>query len=151
MKSTGELENILNSKKMNDAADYISEYESDLYLGDRSFTDYMREIIRSHGKTQQRIFIEANMSEKMGYKLISGEKHTKERDVILKLCYAAGFTLKETQTALKLYGMSELYAKIPRDALLMIAFNEHKGSLIDINEYLTANNVSPLKSVCDDE
>ncbi|MCR4990656.1 MAG: hypothetical protein K6A38_07325 [Lachnospiraceae bacterium] len=147
MKTTKELEGILENTKLKDAGEYLIDHDSDLFKESNSFTTYMREHIKLHGKTQQRIFIESNISEKMGYKLISGEKHTRERDTILKLCYAADFSLKETQTALKLYGLSELYAKIPRDALIMIAFNERKGSLIDVNEYLENNGVSPLKDV----
>jgi hypothetical protein len=69
-----------------------------------------------------------------------------ERDVILRLCYAAEFTLKETQTALKLYGMSELYAKIPRDALIMVAFHDRPGSVLDVNSCLIKNKMMPLKS-----
>ncbi len=145
-KSTGDLEKILESTHMSQISDYMEDNKEELFEGDRLFTDYMRDTIRLHGKTQQRIFIDADLSEKYGYKLISGEKHTVERDVILRLCYAAEFTLKETQTALKLYGMSELYAKVARDALIMVAFNERPGSVIEVNSYLIANKMAPLKS-----
>ena len=86
------------------------------------------------------------MSEKYGYKLLSGEKHTKQRDVILRLCYAAELSLEETQKALKLYRMPELYAKIPRDAMIMIAFNERPGSIIDVNSFLKKNGMEILRS-----
>ena len=87
-----------------------------------------------------------SVSERYGYKLLSGEKHTQQRDVILRICYAAEFTLAETQRALRKYQMPELYAKIPRDALLMIIFNERPGSIIDVNEMLKKNGFEPLRT-----
>ena len=90
--------------------------------------------------------MKADIPERYGYKLLSGEKHTKQRDVILRICYAAEFTLEETQRALRKYEMPELYAKIPRDAFLMIVFNERPGSILDVNEVLRANGLEPLRS-----
>ena len=81
-----------------------------------------------------------------GYKLIAEEKHTRQRDTILRLCYAARMSLDETQRALKYYRMPELYAKIPRDALIMICFNERPGSIIDVNSYLKNNGMDVLRS-----
>ena len=42
--------------------------------------------------------------------------------------------------------MPELYAKIPRDAILMIAFNERPGSIIDVNTFLKENGMEPLRT-----
>ena len=55
-------------------------------------------------------------------------------------------TLEETQHALKQYAMPELYAKIPRDAFLMIIFNERPGSIIEVNELLNKNGMEPLRT-----
>lgn len=68
------------------------------------------------------------------------------RDVILRICYAAKFSLAETQRALKKYEMPELYAKVPRDALLMIAFNERPGSILDVNDLLNQKGLQPLRT-----
>ena len=66
--------------------------------------------------------------------------------MVLRICYAAELTLEETQMALKIYGMPMLYAKIPRDALLIIAFNERPGSVIEVNSFLKKNGQEPLRS-----
>lgn len=108
--------------------------------------EYFKKLFKEKGLTQQKIFLRADIPERYGYKLLSGEKHTKQRDIILRICYAAEFTLKETQRALRKYGMPELYAKIPRDALLMIAFNERPGTILDLNELLDANGMPPLRT-----
>ncbi|MCR5793395.1 MAG: hypothetical protein K6G65_09525, partial [Lachnospiraceae bacterium] len=92
------------------------------------------------------VFIQADIPERYGYKLLSGEKRTKRRDVILRICYAAGLSLEETQRALRKYGMPELYAKVPRDALLMIIFRERPGSVIDVNEILKLKGMESLRT-----
>ena len=102
-------------------------------------------LIKKKKLKQQDVFLAADIPEKYGYKLLSGEKHTKQRDVILRLCYAAELNLDETQKALKLYRMPELYAKIQRDALIMIAFNERPGSIIDVNSFLKKNGMDILR------
>ena len=101
---------------------------------------------KEKGITQQTVFLKADIPERYGYKLLSGEKHTKQRDIILRICYAAGFTLQETQRALRKYGMPELYAKVPRDALLMIAFNERPGNILEVNELLQKHGMQLLRT-----
>ncbi|MBP3458863.1 MAG: hypothetical protein J6K58_06610 [Lachnospiraceae bacterium] len=145
-KSTGELENVLNKTHVSDTDKYLKEYADYLLDEKRPFVTYMKKLIREKNLRQQDIFIQADVPERYGYKLLSEEKHTKQRDVILRICYASEFTLEETQRALKLYGMSPLYAKIPRDAVLMIAFNEHPGSILEVNAMLKKQNMEPLRT-----
>ena len=106
----------------------------------------MRRKLREKGLLQQNVFLAADLSEGFGYKLISEEKRTRQRDVILRICYAAELTLEQTQRALHKYELPELYAKIPRDALIMIAFNERPGSILDVNAYLKKNHLEPLRT-----
>ena len=42
--------------------------------------------------------------------------------------------------------MSPLYARNKRDALLIIAFNDRVGDILDLNEYLIKNGEKPLKN-----
>ena len=107
----------------------------------------MRETIKAKGLKQQDVFLSADISEGYGYKLISGEKHTNKRDVILRLCLGARFTLKETQTALRLYGFSPLYSKIDRDALLIIALNTGIYDIHEIDRLLSENHLEPVYPV----
>lgn len=145
-KSTSELENILGKTHINEASDYIKNNQDSLLNFDRPFFEYMRTLIKEKGLSQQEIFLQADIPERYGYKLLSEEKRTKQRDIVLRICYAAKFTLSETQKALKIYGMPELYAKIPRDAILMICFNSRPGSILDVNDYLYKNGVETLRS-----
>ena len=145
-KSTDELEKILGSTHINEVSAYLKSNEESIITNEYAFHEYISKLIKLKNLRKQDVFLAADVSEKYGYKLLSGEKHTKQRDVILRLCYASELTLEETQKALKLYRMPELYAKIPRDAMIMIAFNERPGSIIDVNSFLKNNGMEILRS-----
>ena len=131
---------------IDDYCEYALKNKDSMITDATSFSSYMKAIMRQRGISQQIAFLKADIPERYGYKLLSGEKHTRQRDVIIRICYASELTLKETQRALRKYGMPELYAKIPRDAMLMIAFNERPGSIIDVNSFLKENGMEPLRT-----
>lgn len=145
-KSTEELENILGATHMKDIDRFLAENEESILSSDRPFSDYLRAKIKEKGLLQQEVFLDADIPERYGYKLLTEEKHTRQRDIIIRLCYAAHLTLEETQTALKYYRMPELYAKVPRDALIMIALNERPGSILEVNSFLKKNGMEVLRS-----
>ena len=144
-KNTDELKNTLKDVHMKDVPAFFRENRESLLTEEKPFAAYMRRLIRQKGLKQRNVFIMADVSEGHAYKLLSQEKHTKQRDVILRICYAAEFTLEETQKALRIYGMPELYPKYPRDAALMICFNERPGSVIDVNEFLETHGFEVLR------
>ena len=145
-KSTAELDKILGSTHPGNLSDFLSSNKDALIQEERYFASYMREIMKKNDLLQQEVFLNADIPERYGYKLLSEEKHTKQRDIILRICYAAKLTLAETQRALKIYGMPELYSRVPRDAALMICFNERPGSILDVNSFLKENHLLPLRS-----
>ena len=145
-KDTNELEQELGRTHIDDYCEYALKNKDSMITDATSFSSYMKAIMRQRGISQQIAFLKADIPERYGYKLLSGEKHTRQRDVIIGICYASELTLKETQRALRKYGMPELYAKIPRDAMLMIAFNERPGSIIDVNSFLKENGMEPLRT-----
>lgn len=145
-KNTQELENVLGSTHVKDFETFCKENKGSMILDSEAFSIYVKDLLKQKAITQQIVFLKADIPERYGYKLLSGEKRTRQRDIILRICYAAEFTLDETQEALKKYEMPQLYAKIPRDALLMIIFNERPGSIIDVNSLLKKNGMEPLKT-----
>jgi hypothetical protein len=126
-----QLENILGSTHSKNFELFRKIHKESLINEEDAFSTYVKDLIKSRGLTQQNVFLKADIPERYGYKILSGEKHTRQRDIILRICYAADFSTDETQKALKKYKMPQLYPKIPRDALLMIIFNERPGSIID--------------------
>lgn len=145
-KNTTELNNILGKTHVRDFSRYCEENQDSMIGDANSFQVYMRECFHEKGLTQQRVFLLADIPERYGYKIMSGEKHTQQRDVILRICYAAELSLDETQRALEKYGLPILYAKVPRDALIMILFQNHPGSIIDVNTILKEHGMEPLRS-----
>lgn len=145
-KDTNELEKVLGKTHVSDYDSYVQNNKDSMLSDSNSFSSYVKGKLSEKGITQQTVFLKADVPERYGYKLLSGEKHTKQRDVILRICYAADFTLQETQRALKKYGMAELYAKDERDALVMIAFNEKPGSIIEVNTMLKEHGLAPLRT-----
>ena len=145
-KNTQDLEKVLGSTHMKNFHTYCEENKESMMTGEGDFILYMKNLLQEKKITQQKVFLKADIPERYGYKLLNGEKRTKQRDVILRICYAAEFSLEETQRALKKYEMPELYAKVPRDAFLMIVFNERPGDIIEVNEFLKEHEMEPLRT-----
>ncbi len=145
-KNTRELTEILGKTHLSEFGQYCSENKDSMNFGTADFFRYMKECLKKKGISQQTMFLKADIPERYGYKLLSGEKHTRQRDVILRLCYAAELSLEETKRALEKYGMPALYPKVPRDAFLMIVFNERPGNIIEVNELMKKNELEPLRS-----
>lgn len=145
-KSTSELEEILENTDPNSVGEFIIENKDSLFDAERPFYDFYKGIVKDKKLKLQDIFLRADITEKYGYKLVSGEKKTRQRDVILRLLYAAECNLEEAQAGLKAYGMTPLYAKVPRDVILMVCFNNRPGSVIDVNSYLSKNKMEPLRN-----
>ena len=123
---------------------FLERHAVVMIRSDRPWTDYMRKKFTEHGILQQDVFLAADLSEKYGYKLISGEKRTHRRDTILRICLAAEFELQEVQEALRLYGMAPLYWRIPRDAAFMVAFHNRIYDIHDVDAILRENNLPPF-------
>lgn len=137
------------SKALNPATMQLSPAELPAYLATqtfslRPFTEFMRQTFREKRITQKEIFIRADLDDRYGYKLISGEKQTPQRDMILRICLAAEFTLGETQEALVLYGMAPLYEKIRRDTAFIVAFNCRIYDIHDVDAILRENELPPF-------
>ena len=145
-KETEELKKILKNTHPDEISVFYKENGDSLTETPDAFCTYIKGIMKENGVSQQDAFLNADVPERYGYKLLTGEKRTRQRDVILRICFGAGLTLDETQKALRKYGMPELYAKVPRDALLMTIFNRRPESIIDVNRLLMKNKLQPLKT-----
>ena len=127
-----------------DLEEYLEENREALLPEGREFAAYMRGKLREKGLLQQEVFLAADVSENYGYKLIAQEKHTRNRNVILRLCIAARFTPEETREALTLYGMAPLHGRIARDVVLLAAMAAGMRDIHDVDALLRANGMHPL-------
>lgn len=144
-KATDSLDAILKNTNPEQVEAFLETNQGELIQEEKPFSKYIKHCIREKGLKQQDVFLRADLSDSYGYKLLSGEKHTSQRDTILRLCLGAKLTLEETQRALKMYGMSPLYSRVPRDAALMVAILREITELADVNAYLQEHGMPPLK------
>ena len=138
------LNEELRSVGPSELTDFMDRHRSDFITGPRPFADYMRMKLREKGILQQNVFLAADLSENYGYKLIAEEKHTRQRDTILRLCLAARFDLNETDEALILYGMAPLHARIPRDTAFIVAIQNRVYDIHDVDAILRENDFPPF-------
>lgn len=143
------LNRLLLQVTMEELDEFLERHRPLLIGTARPFADYMRRKLREKGVRQQNMFLAADLSENYGYKLIAEEKHTRQRDTILRLCLAARFRPEEAREALILYGMAPLHGRLERNAVLLAAFQNGIFDLEEVNRLLTRRGLPPL--VCDYE
>ena len=145
-KPTDELEAELNKVKPWQLNEYFKKNSEYLVEGEKSFYYYFKDTLENKNIFLKDIYYLAGVSESYGGKIISQEKHTKDRDLILRLCIAGHFTVDEINRALKLYGMSPLYAKDKRDASLIVAINNRTYNILRLDEMLESKGFKKLSA-----
>lgn len=130
--------------RLEELSAFLERNAGEMVDAPRPFASYMRGKLREKGLLQQHIFLTADLSENYGYKLIAEEKHTRQRDTILRLCLAARFNPEELQEALIFYGMAPLHGRFPRDVILLAAFANGIWDLGEVNWLLQTHGQPPL-------
>ena len=128
--------------------DQLESYLKDnsKYMADekKAFYYYMKDVLDEKNIKLKDVYSFAGVTESYGSKIVTMEKHTKDRDLIIRLCLAGHFNWDETNRALKLYGLSELYAKDPRDACIIVAVNNRIFDMYEIDEMLMKQGLKKL-------
>ncbi len=145
-KPTDELNKLLENMKPDELDDYLAKNHEFMNDEDRAFYHYMKSTINEKGIKLKDVYAFAGFSESFGSQLLYGVKHSSDRDMIIRLCLAGHFTWDETNRALKIYGFSELYAKDPRDACLIVQINNRIFDINEINEELAGRNLMLLNT-----
>lgn len=133
---TDELNAMLEDVKPEQLHTFLRENSRYLAQGEKAFYYYMKDVLEDKNIRLKDVYSFAGVSESYGSKIISMEKHTKNRDLILLFCIAGHFNLLETNRALKLYGFNELYGKEPRDACIIVALHNRIYDLSRIDDIL---------------
>lgn len=139
--STSGLLHVLQSTPMSQFARYRQEH---LAQAATSFVAYMDGLIAEKGLKRQDIFQRADLDQKYGYKLLTGERHTNDRDKLMRMFFAMELSLRQVQRALELYGLPALYPRKSRDALLSICLNQGIHQVDRVNELLEEQGEAPL-------
>ena len=143
-KSTNELNDLLENMKPDQLESYLKDNSK--YMADekKALYYYMKDVLDEKNIKLKDVYSFAGVTESYGSKIVTMEKHTKDRDLIIRLCLAGHFNWDETNRALKLYGLSELYAKDPRDACIIAAVNNRIFDMYEIDEMLIRQGLKKL-------
>lgn len=145
-KATDELDKILANVRPEQINTYYKNNRQYMEEGKKAFYYYMKDVLESKNILLKDVYSFAGVTESYGSKILTMEKHTKNRDLIIRFCIAGHFLLGETNRALKLYGMSPLYAKDKRDACLIVAINNRKYDLFEIDNLLEEHGLPQLSA-----
>lgn len=85
---------------------------------DRSLPDYLYELLERTGMRRNRLAKASSLNPTFLYDIFNG-KCKPARDNALMLAFGLGCSLRETQRLLRLAGVSELWAKDRRDAIII--------------------------------
>lgn len=145
-KATDELDKILANVRLEQINTYYKNNRQYMEEGKKAFYYYMKDVLESKNILLKDVYSFAGVTESYGSKILTMEKHTKNRDLIIRFCIAGHFLLGETNRALKLYGMSPLYAKDKRDACLIVVINNRKYDLFEIDNLLEEHGLPQLSA-----
>lgn len=145
--NTTELENIFKKTKINEIDDAFEKQKKNM-IDEQSarFYVYMREKWKEKKLKEKDIIYMADIDQKYGYKILNSGKLNAHRDLIIRICFASQFNSEETQKALKLYGVSVLYSRVPRDAIMIVLFNDRPKDILEFNKILIQKGHEPLKA-----
>lgn len=107
-----------------------------------TLSEYILEICSTKGLSKSEIIKNADIYRTYGYEILNGEK-VPSRDKFLQICIGNGFTLEETNRGLSIGKLGILYAKDPRDSIIIYALNNNLN-LIDTNIILDEHNFKLL-------
>lgn len=103
-------------------------------LGHRTLSDYLDELLEQKHLRRSQVVRMANLNETFGYQIFTGQRNP-SRDKVLQIAFAMALTLRETNRALEAAGVSCLYGKDRRDAIIIFCI-DRGCSLQKVNEEL---------------
>lgn len=109
---------------------YLEEHESRAL----SLAEYLQQLLDEKGLERSRVVRMANLNDTFGYQIFQGTRNP-SRDKVLQIAFAMALTLRETNRALTAAGVSELYCKDRRDAIIIFCI-DRGCSLQKVNEEL---------------
>lgn len=123
------LNRLTNIRKRSDLKTYIDSHQ--LESNDKQLHDYILKICQDKGYGKRHIIKNADINRTYGYQILSGLK-TPSRDKLLQICVGNKFTTEESNRALTIANWGILYAKDPRDSIIIYSLNNGLN-IIDAN------------------
>lgn len=138
---TVELMSILNDIEDESFLDEFLKTTSDNF-SNLGLPKFFKDICSKKNISKSSLIKNAEIDRTYGYQILSGTKKP-SRDKILKLCISANLNLEESNKALKLGNVGELYPKNPRDSVIIFGLNKNLD-ILKIDELLYNRNFDTL-------
>ena len=87
-------------------------------VGERDLAPYLNQLLEERGLRRAAVVRAAGLNETFGYQIFTRRA---SRDNLLKIAFALGLTLRETNRLLQAGGANGLYCKNRRDAIVIFA------------------------------
>ena len=139
-KTTEELKHEI--RAATDIEDYLAENKENLL--NVSLAGHLNALLAHKGLKRADVVHRSELSRTYVYKIFSGEK-VPSRDKLLAIAFGLGLSEEETQKMLKLSGSRELYARDPRDVLILFALQRGKP-ILEANEMLDSHGLAILST-----
>ncbi|MEG1132303.1 MAG: hypothetical protein RSD77_08285 [Romboutsia sp.] len=138
---TVELMSILNDIEDESFLDEFLKTTSDNF-SDLGLPKFFKYICSEKNISKSSLIKNSEIDRTYGYQILNGTKKP-SRDKILKLCISANLNLEESNKALKLGNVGELYPKNPRDSVIIFGLNKNLD-ILKIDELLYNRNFDTL-------
>ena len=114
-------------------------------LEEISFREYLNKLCSERGLITARVIGEAQIERSYGYQIFRGIRKP-SRDKILQIALGMHLNMEETAKLLRLAGLSPLYPRLKRDAVISYCLKEQL-SVYQTQEYLGEYGLSLLGEV----
>ena len=120
--TTQELLKILHTTRTtSELHEYTDTLESN--SGFQNFSEYFFHILKEKEITESMLIRNSQIQRTYAYQILTGTKNP-GRDKVIALCLAAHMNLDETQRALTLANLGQLYPRRHRDSILIFALEQ---------------------------
>lgn len=96
----------------------LDEYLSESEAADRSLSEYLKEMLNVHGLKRADVVRASGINATVVYDIFAG-KSNPGRDHAIMLAFGLQCDIAQTQRLLRMAGVSELWCKIRRDAIIL--------------------------------
>ncbi len=107
-----------------------------------TFSQYLYSLMEARGLSAQDMIVQTEINRSYFYAVLAGQK-IPLKNITLRIGLTMRCSLAETNQLLRLAGLSPLYPRVRRDAVLIYAV-EHKVSMQQTNEMLEQAGEEPL-------
>ena len=94
-------------------------YLKEQLLDEKSLAYYANELLNEKGLSKADAIRASGLGQTYGYQILSGKRENPKRDPVIMLAFGLQADLTQTQRLLRRAGLSELWSKSERDAVII--------------------------------